>query len=104
MTVGILVSGDNHLILAGPLPAPACARHLAGRFALTYVTLGPAPSARHGPWSIRTQAFRESLAWAVHLRASQAPSPAVAALLAELAARGITIHQETDSWEGAPCA
>lgn len=104
MTVGILVCGDNHLILSGPLPTPDDARLLAERFGLSLVRLGPGPAGRHAQWSVEKQAFRDRLTWAVHLRAGESPSPAVALLLAELAARGITIHRETDSWEGAPCA
>jgi hypothetical protein len=102
MTVGILVHGDNHLILAGPLPAPACARRLARSFGLSVVALGAVRSS--GPWEIRTKEYRENLAWAVQLESGGAPSSAVAALLNELAARGITIYRETDSWEGVPCA
>lgn len=101
MAVGILVHGDNHLILAGPLPSPACARRLAQSFGLTLVTLGALR--HHGPWEIRTKEFRENLAWAVQLDGGGTPSAAVAALLNELAGRGITIYRETDSWEGVPC-
>lgn len=102
MSVGILVHGDNHLILSGPLPAPACARQLARHLGLSLVAPGSARPP--GPWAIRTKEFRENLTWAVHLQSGQQPSPAVATLLAGLAARGITIYRETDSWEGVPCA
>lgn len=73
---------------------------LARRFGLGLVTLGAPPI--HGPWTIRTREFRENLQWAVHLEGTP-PSPAVAVLLEELAQRGVTIHQETQPWEGAPC-
>jgi hypothetical protein len=97
-----LVCGDNHLILGGPLPGPGCARVLAQRFGLLLVplgALGPPPVA----WSIRTKEFRENLTWAVELSSDSAPSAAVAQLLAELAARGVTIHRETEPWEGTLC-
>lgn len=75
---------------------------LARRFGLTLVTLGSGAKARRdGAWRIETKAFRERLTWAVQLGAG--PSPAVATLLAELAARGVNTYRETDSWEGAPC-
>jgi hypothetical protein len=99
--VGILVHGDNHLILAGPLPAPACARRLAQSLGLSLVLLG-APR-EQGRWAIRTREYRENLSWAVQLEGGGAPSPAVAVLLDELAGRGIKIYRETDSWEGVPC-
>jgi len=100
---GILVCGDNHLILGGPLPGPECARRLAHQFGLRLVTLGPPPVRQWAQWEIRTREFRERLTWAVQLMPYQNPSPAVATLLAELSQRGLTIHREPHSWEGTPC-
>ena len=43
-------------------------------------------------WSIRTREFRENLEWAVVVPGDDEVTPAVAQLLEELSARGITIH------------
>jgi hypothetical protein len=102
-SLGILVCGDNHLILAGPLPAPPCARTLASRLGLTLVRLGDTPVAEFAQWRIRTRADRERLEWAVDLSKGAPVSPAVAVLLDELAQRGVTIHIEENPWYGTPC-
>jgi hypothetical protein len=105
MALGILVSGGNHLILAGPLPAPACARALVRRYALSLAAITPAldRSGQYHQWTIRTREFRENLQWAV-VAGSEPPSPAVRDLLEGLSRRGVRVLREPeDSWEGTPC-
>ena len=103
MSLGILVHGGNHLILSGPLPAPECARRLAAEFAMSLVSLGCGPRCEFAAWQIRTREFRENLQWAVRLNPAEPASPAVSTLLEELAARGVPIHCEPQSWEGVRC-
>jgi hypothetical protein len=43
-------------------------------------------------WRISTREFRENLEWAVIVPGDGETSPAVAQLLNELRARGITVH------------
>jgi hypothetical protein len=43
-------------------------------------------------WHISTREFRENLQWAVVVPGGREISPAVVQLLAELSARGVTIH------------
>jgi hypothetical protein len=45
-------------------------------------------------WSIVTRAFREDLEWAVIVPGDGEATPAVAQLLKELSARGITIRED----------
>jgi len=45
-------------------------------------------------WSIVTRAFREDLAWAVIVPGDGEITPAVAQLLQELSAKGITIRND----------
>ena len=50
-------------------------------------------------WTISTKEFRENLEWAVVVPGEGEISPAVAQLLNELAARGITIQDSrNDAW------
>jgi hypothetical protein len=89
--IGILVCGDNHFIVSGPLPDRAVALALARHW--TIINIGQAmPSSLQG-WSIVTRAFREDLTWAVVVPADGEVTPAVAQLLQELSARGITIRR-----------
>jgi hypothetical protein len=92
---GILVHGDNHFIVAGPLPDPKTALALVRRWSV--IQIGQTTPAALEPWSIRTREFRENLQWAVIVPGEGATSPAVAQLLGELAARGIPIHNS--GWE-----
>ena len=86
MSLGVLVYGDNHLILRGPRPTPEEARRLAASFGLSFANLAtPQPAA----WTIATRVFRENLEWASVLPAETAPTSAIIELLSELAARGI---------------
>jgi hypothetical protein len=106
---GILVIGNNHFIVRGPIVLPGLPFVPQGE----QVQPGPVPDrttalalARHWSliqigqstpialqqWSISTREFREDLEWAVVVPGEGEISPAVAQLLEELSARGITIH------------
>ncbi len=88
--IGILVHGDNHFIVGGPEPNAATAIALARLWSM--IRIGAETPARLRAWSIVTRAFREDLEWAVVVEDSRPTSPAVSALLEELAARGIAIE------------
>jgi hypothetical protein len=85
--VGILVHGDNHFIVCGPVPdhqtAVALVRHWS---VINIETATPAVLDR---WQIVTKEFRENLEWAVVVPGDAEISPAVRTLLDELAGRGI---------------
>ncbi len=87
--LGILVHGDNHFILRGPVPNELEARELA-RF-WSVIQLGGTADT-HGAWRISTREFREDLQWAVVVAGSLPIQPAVQELLDQLAARGIAIR------------
>jgi hypothetical protein len=92
---GILVYGDNHLILRGPRPSVDEARMLARRAGMSLVTeIGGAAAGVPEPWRISTKEFRENLEWAVVLRAGSETTAAVRQLLAEMSARGVEIECE----------
>ncbi|MBL8179673.1 MAG: hypothetical protein JNK48_33650 [Bryobacterales bacterium] len=90
MIYGLLVYGSNHFIVDGPCPTPELARALVRQWAHP-MPLRPADTCL-APWSIRTKAFREQLAWAVVIPCQEPHSPAVLQLLDELQARGLTVH------------
>jgi hypothetical protein len=89
--VGILVHGNNHFILSGPLPDEAAALAIAWQWSI--IQIGDAKSPAFEQWEIRSKEFRENLEWAVVVPGDREPSPGVASLLAELSARGIAIHR-----------
>jgi hypothetical protein len=89
--IGILVCGDNHFIVSGPLPDPATALALARHWSIIQIGQTTPPNLMR--WSIVTRAFREDLAWAVVLPGDGEVTPAVEQLLKELSARGITIQK-----------
>jgi hypothetical protein len=88
--VGILVHGDNHFIVGGPLPDRATALALVRHWSL--IQIGATTPPELARWSIRSREFRENLQWAMVVPAETAMSPAVAQLLDELSSRGIPIH------------
>jgi hypothetical protein len=88
--VGILVHGDNHFIVRGPLPDRATALALVRHW--TVIQIGATTPPALDGWRISSREFREDLEWAVIVPAESEISPAVAELLAELSARGISIH------------
>jgi|SRR6202035_875701 hypothetical protein len=91
--VGILVMGDNHLIVRGPLPDRETALALARHWSL--IQIGRTTPVALDRWSISTREFRENLEWAVVVPGDGEVSPAVSELLAELSARGIPIFDSS---------
>ena len=87
---GLLVHGDNHFIVRGPLPSRAVALELVRHWSVIQIG-GTTPPALD-PWSIVSREFRENLAWAVIVPGDSEISPAVAELLGELSVRGVPIH------------
>jgi hypothetical protein len=98
--LGILVHGDNHFILSGPVPDDAEALAMARHWSI--IQIGDQRPLSFDRWQIRTKEFRENLEWAVVVPDDRDSSPAVSQLLAELAARGITIRRYGKSSEGIP--
>ena len=88
--VGILVYGDNHFIVRGPLPTRAEALALVRHWSL--IQIGATIPAALDRWRISTKELREDLMWAVVVPAESDISTSVAILLDELQARGITVH------------
>jgi hypothetical protein len=85
--VGILVHGDNHFIVRGPMPDRANALALVRQWSL--IQIG-APILEG--WRISTREFREDLEWAVVAPGDGEISPGVAQLLGELVARGVVVR------------
>ena len=88
---GILVHGDNHFIVRGPVPDSTTAVALVRNWSL--IQIGAAAPAALRQWEIVTREYRENLEWAVVVPADSEVSAAVAQLLNELAARDIAIHR-----------
>jgi hypothetical protein len=57
------------------------------------VQIGEVKSQKFEHWEIRNKEFRENLAWAVIVPGDRKISPAILALLTELADRGVAIHR-----------
>ena len=91
--IGILVMGDNHLIVRGPFPDRETALALARHWSL--IQIGQTTPVALQRWSISTREFRENLEWAVVVPADGEVSPAVRELLGELSARGIMIFDSS---------
>jgi hypothetical protein len=95
--LGILVHGDNHFVVRGPLPDRDTARALIRHWSV--IQIGATTPTSLERWSISTTEFREDLQWAVNVPGDSEISPAVAQLLDELSGRGIPVHNSsTDSW------
>ena len=88
--VGILVHGNNHFIVRGPLPRPGVARALAQHW--SFIQIGATTPLVLEHWRIVTREFRENLEWAVVVPGDGEMSAAVTELLQELSARGIIIR------------
>jgi hypothetical protein len=88
--VGILVHGDNHFIVSGPLPGRQIALALLRHWSL--IQIGAVTPPPLDQWKIVSRAFRENLEWAVVVAGEGEVSPAVATLLHELSDRGVVIH------------
>lgn len=87
---GILVHGDNHFIVHGPLPDRGVALALVRHWSL--IQIGASTPRGLDGWRIVSREFRENLQWAAVVPGDGEMSPAVRTLLEELSARGITIH------------
>ncbi len=95
--VGILVHGDNHFIVRGPLPDRAASLALARHWSIIQIGRTTPESLR--AWTISTREFRENLERAVVVPGESEISVAVGKLLDEMEARGITIHNsDSDDW------
>jgi hypothetical protein len=95
--VGILVNGDNHFIVRGPLPNRQAALALVQQWSL--IQIGQTTPAALQGWQIVTREDRGNLEWAVTVSGDSEISPAVAQLLDELSVRGIAVHNsKTDDW------
>ena len=88
--VGILVHGDNHFIVRGPLPDRETALALVRHWSV--IKIGAATPPELNRWRIVVKEFRENLEWAVVVPGEAELSPAVRTLLDELAARGVAVH------------
>jgi hypothetical protein len=89
--VGILVHGNNHFILSGPLPDEATALALVRYWSI--IQIGEAKSSSFGQWEMRSREFRENLEWAVIVPGDREVSAGVAQLLGELSIRGVDIRR-----------
>jgi hypothetical protein len=89
--LGILVHGDNHFIVRGPLPDRTTALALVRHWSV--IEIGKKTPAHLEPWHISTREFRENLQWAVVVPGDGDVSPAVSQLLQELRARNVPIHK-----------
>ena len=93
--VGILVHGNNHFIVRGPLPDRKTALKLVRHWSLIQIgATTPPPLDR---WHVITREFRENLEWAVVVPGNREMSAAVKTLLEELSARGVIIHDSRHS-------
>ena len=87
---GILVHGNNHFIVRGPLPDRATALALVRHWSL--IQIGAKTPPELAGWRISSKEYRENLAWAVFVPGEGQVSLAVAHLLDELARRQIVLH------------
>ena len=88
--VGILVHGDNHFIVRGPLPDRSTALALVRHWSVIEIGATTPPSLNG--WQIVTREFRENLKWAVVVPGDVGISQSVRQLLDELSARGVVIR------------
>ena len=95
--LGILVHGNNHFIVRGPLPDRAITLALVRHWSVIQIGATTPPALDR--WSISSREFREDLEWAVVTPGDGEISQAVAELLGELSARGVAIHDSrSESW------
>jgi hypothetical protein len=88
--VGILVHGDNHFIVRGPMPDRDAALALVRHWSLIQIGATTPDNLTH--WHISSREFRENLQWAVVVAGDGVISPAVALLLNELSGRGVVVQ------------
>jgi hypothetical protein len=89
--VGILVHGNNHFIVRGPLPNRDIVLALVRHWSL--IQIGATVPHQLDQWHIVSREFRENLEWAVVVPGDDEISPAVTKMLDELSARGIIVHE-----------
>ena len=89
--VGILVHGNNHFILSGPLHDEAMALAIVRYWSI--IQIGEVKSSSFGQWQFKAKEFRENLEWAVIVPGDRGVSPAVGQLLEELSTRGVAIRR-----------
>src|SRR3954447_10172394 len=95
--VGLLVHGDNHFIVRGPLPGREASLALIRHWSLTQIG-GITPN-ELDQWRMITKEFRENLDRRGVVPGDAEVSPAAIQLLSELSARGISIHHsQFDVW------
>jgi hypothetical protein len=95
--VGILVHGDNHFIVRGPLPDRATALALVRHWSVIQIGATTPPSL--DSWAISSREFREDLEWAIVIPGDGEISQVVVELLGELSAKGVAIHDlRSESW------
>lgn len=101
IALGILVHGDNHFVVRGPLPSPEAVDRLLR--AWTVIEIGGGNRSEVEQWRISTREFREDLQWAVVAESPRVHSEAVRVLLGELVARGVRVRAwpEEDWSDGA---
>ena len=93
--IGILVFGDNHLIVEGPAPDAATAHDLVRHWSV--IRIGAETPDHLTQWKIVNRAFRENLEWAVVVPGDAAINPAVLQLLQEIRSRGVEVLYATGS-------
>ncbi|MGZ4789129.1 MAG: hypothetical protein ACXVZV_03625 [Terriglobales bacterium] len=95
--LGVIVHGDNHFIVRGPLPTRFEAEALVRHWSVIQIGATTPPELER--WRISSKEFREDLQWAVVVPGDGERNPAVEELLGEMEARGIRIYVAgTDSW------
>ncbi|MEI9813630.1 MAG: hypothetical protein WDO18_13720 [Acidobacteriota bacterium] len=97
-TTGVLVHGDNHFIVRGPLPDRAAALALVRHWSLIQIGAQTPPAL--AKWTIISKEFRENLKWAVVVPGESPISAAVEQLLRELRER--MVIQEFRDADDAP--
>jgi hypothetical protein len=96
-SLGILVHGDNHFVVRGPLPSRSQAFALVHHWSV--IQIGKTTPTELSPWRISSKEFREGLQWAVVVPANAEMTAAVKQLIEELSSRGIRIYNAAnDSW------
>ena len=89
--------GSNHFVVRGPLPDRETALALARHWSI--IQIGRTTPEALQKWRISTKEFREELEWVVVVPGEGDMTAAVAQLLEELSARGITVHNPVSaSW------
>ncbi len=99
--LGLLVCGDNHLLLRGPLPDRVTAGRLVRHWMFPAIQARVDRTGIQGVWRISSREFREEITWAVVWPSDTPVQPAVEQLLTEVAGRGIVIHDgAAGEWTG----